>query len=170
MMESGGSRRKGAASGSGSGRSAGSSSRSIGRVCVFWIGKERFALDVSLVREVVTTSAVVPVPLAHSAVLGLFNLRGTPIPLVDLAPLLHSESRSATGSDKALVIQQRSLSAALLIDRMDNVVELGGQLTAASDSDDAIVHGFLTEPGGARAVTILEPSILLQRLTELRTR
>ncbi len=53
--------------------------------CVFRAGRERFCLSVLEVEEVVDWPLVTRVPLAPSFLTGVFNLRGTIVPLVDIA-------------------------------------------------------------------------------------
>ncbi len=53
--------------------------------CVFRAGRERFCLAVLDVEEVVDWPAVTPVPLAPSFLMGIFNLRGSIVPVVDIA-------------------------------------------------------------------------------------
>src|SRR5262245_22162767 len=96
----GGSRGSGRGSGSGSGRGSagsagskgtkGSISRDVGSafLCTFRVAEERFALSTALVRELVEVTNVTRVPQTSQALLGLFNLRGEPLPLVDMAAVL----------------------------------------------------------------------------------
>ena len=53
--------------------------------CVFRAGRERFCLNVLEVEEVVDWPIVTRVPLAPSFLMGVFNLRGTIVPLMDIA-------------------------------------------------------------------------------------
>jgi chemotaxis signal transduction protein len=53
--------------------------------CVFRAGRERFCLSVLEVEEVVEWPAVTRVPLAPAFLMGIFNLRGTIVPLIDIA-------------------------------------------------------------------------------------
>jgi len=53
--------------------------------CVFRAGRERFCLSVLEVEEVVDWPAVTRIPLAPAFLMGVFNLRGTIVPLVDIA-------------------------------------------------------------------------------------
>ncbi len=53
--------------------------------CVFRAGRERFSLSVLEVEEVVDWPIVTRVPLAPPFLMGIFNLRGTIVPLVDIA-------------------------------------------------------------------------------------
>lgn len=53
--------------------------------CVFRAGRERFCLSVLEVEEVLEWPPVTRVPLAPSFLTGIFNLRGTIVPLIDIA-------------------------------------------------------------------------------------
>jgi purine-binding chemotaxis protein CheW len=53
--------------------------------CVFRSGRERFCLSVLEVEEVVDWPMVTRVPLAPAFLMGVFNLRGTIVPLMDIA-------------------------------------------------------------------------------------
>lgn len=53
--------------------------------CVFRAGRERFCLSVLAVEEVVDWPLVTRIPLAPSFLVGVFNLRGAIVPLVDIA-------------------------------------------------------------------------------------
>lgn len=69
--------------------------------CVFRAGRERFCLSVLEVEEVVDWPLVTRIPLAPSFLTGVFNLRGTIVPLVDIA---FTEGRKAGLSPKHVVV------------------------------------------------------------------
>jgi chemotaxis signal transduction protein len=53
--------------------------------CVFRAGRERFCFSVLEVEEVVDWPAVTRIPLTPAFLMGVFNLRGTIVPLIDIA-------------------------------------------------------------------------------------
>lgn len=53
--------------------------------CVFRSGRERFCLPVLDVEEVVEWPLITRLPLAPAYMLGIFNLRGAIVPLIDIA-------------------------------------------------------------------------------------
>jgi purine-binding chemotaxis protein CheW len=53
--------------------------------CVFRSGRERFCLPVLDVEEVLEWPMVTKLPLSPAYVLGIFNLRGAIVPLIDIA-------------------------------------------------------------------------------------
>jgi purine-binding chemotaxis protein CheW len=60
-------------------------SRPERQYCVFRAGRERFCLSVLETEEVVDWPIVTRVPLAPAFLMGVFNLRGTIVPLMDIA-------------------------------------------------------------------------------------
>src|SRR5882762_1031686 len=75
--------------------------------CVFRAGRERFCLPVLEVEEVVDWPLVTRVPLGPPFLMGVFNLRGTIIPVMYIAltegrrPWLFSRSANAALRDGA---------------------------------------------------------------------
>ena len=74
--------------------------------CVFRAGRERFCFSVLEVEEVVDWPIVTRIPLSPAFLMGVFNLRGTIVPLIDIAftegrrPGLASEARSRRGAQR----------------------------------------------------------------------
>ncbi len=177
---SGGSSGKGSGGSAGSGGSQGTAAKagSVQRVCAFWLCGDCFALDVGLVGELVTVDNVAPIPLSKPAMLGLFNFRGTPVALIDLAEILEipaSKRTEITVGDgrpyPVLVIRASNLVAGVLIDRMEIVLEIGpGVLSRPkAGGDNPLVQGFLeADNRGGLFVTVLDTAALLQRLEQLK--
>lgn len=69
--------------------------------CVFRSGRERFCLSVLDVEEVVEWPIVTKLPLAPAYLMGVFNLRGMIVPLVDIA---FTEGRRAGLLPKHVVV------------------------------------------------------------------
>lgn len=86
------------------------------RACAFTLDGHRFAVDVAAAREVVVFESITPLPLAPSVVLGLANLRGSVMPVVDLAPLLGLPPREARAQTLGLVLAHGPWKAAAVVD------------------------------------------------------
>jgi chemotaxis signal transduction protein len=92
------------------------------RACVVRLGGRSFAVDVSDAREVVTLEATTPVPGAPSAVLGVMNLRGSVLPVVEVRPLLGLSARAA--AHRALVLADGDRRAAVVIEAVIGLATL----------------------------------------------
>jgi chemotaxis signal transduction protein len=182
---------QGGASSRGSGRapgsmqgSAGGGAKTIertfgGTLCAFWLGKQCYAIAADIVGEVVAVETLTAVPLAPPAIRGIFNLRGTPMAVVDLPraldlPIPDASLPRAGQGLPALVLRAGDLLVAALIDRMEMVVPPGrGRFRPRSEGNDenALVQGFLeiTQPTPL-VLTVLGSDEIMARLAELRFR
>ena len=124
-------------------------------------GGEHYALPVGAVIEIAELGQVTSVPGAPSGVLGVRNLRGQVIPVIDLATMLGLSADA--GSQRIVVAEDGSLRAALAVTDTVDVGELG-QATEEVESDylngailvdDALV-GILDVPKLLAAVAPVE--------------
>lgn len=170
------------ASNASSHKSAGSASKDASRsgtrnaqlgfsACAFWLGPRRFGLDVSLVGEVTQVESLTRVPLAHPALIGLFNLRGLPVPAVELTRVLGFEDleRNVGKTQTSLLLRWGDLIAGVLIDRMDAVIPSGVGLftTPAADDEHPLVVGFLEGSEVGDVITVLDSTGLIDRLRQV---
>lgn len=90
------------------------------RVCLLNISDELLAIDLRNVREVFEVDSVTPVPGVPAAIVGVANLRGMVIPLVDLRFLLRLpvvEPRPKL----AVVVRQGAQQVGVLVDRVPEI-------------------------------------------------
>jgi chemotaxis signal transduction protein len=169
--------RPGPRSSSASGAPTGSSGRApaIG-LCVFDVAAGRFALDVGVVGEVVPVERSIVVPRAPHGVLGLFNLRGIAVALLDLAVLLDMPDpgprRPGTGAPLGLVLRAGpTVLAALRVDAVVTVIAAAAAAPVPSDrqADHPSVAGFVSTPATG-VVSLLDDAFLQQRIATLRSR
>jgi purine-binding chemotaxis protein CheW len=83
-------------------------------------GGEDYALAVESVREIAKLGAITPVPGAPAEVLGVWNLRGDVMAVVDLATLLGLGREDEPG--RIIVAEQGDLRAGLAV---ESVVDVG---------------------------------------------
>jgi len=65
------------------------------QMVIFKIGAEEFAIDIALTKEIVTMRPITPIPETEDYVLGVMNLRGNLVPVLDLRKRLRAGSDSA---------------------------------------------------------------------------
>jgi chemotaxis signal transduction protein len=147
-------------------------------ICTFWIGSRCFGMEVGLASEVFAITSLTTVPLTKPEVLGLFNLRGTVVPLIDLAGAL------GLGGDAAARVQSGPLSQAISslvlktplgpigvrIAKADMVASTGDfTVTPSSTTNEhPAVAGFIELRGAT--VTILKSQAIVEALERLRFR
>lgn len=120
------------------------------------IADEHYALPVAVVREVDRDGVMTQVPGAPAAVLGLRNLRGRLIPVLDCARLLELPHPGAFGF--VVVVEHDGWLAALGVDHVHGVQDIAdelepveeGLLEGAAPLDGALV-GIVDVPALLRA-------------------
>ncbi|MGH7263989.1 MAG: chemotaxis protein CheW [Candidatus Rokuibacteriota bacterium] len=86
------------------------------RACVFVLGSERFAVDVAAAREVVVLEDLTVVPRGPAHLIGVTNLRGYILPILDVRPLLGLPARPVAAGTRVLVVEVGSVQAGIAID------------------------------------------------------
>src|SRR5215470_7385728 len=125
------------------------------RACLIRLGSALYAAEVRYAREVVVFDEYTQVPLAPPYLIGVANLRGRLVPLVDLRPLLGLEPARATRQAKALVVERDQLTAAFHIDDVVGLEPLDG-LTVSEDGEGEFIAGRLERPAGAAVLLDVE--------------
>ena len=86
------------------------------RACLFTVSGVRLAVDVRSAREVALFEELTPVPRTPRHLVGVANLRGTVVPIVDVGPLLGLPALRAPRSVRTLVLRDGPLLAAMVVD------------------------------------------------------
>ena len=109
------------------------------RACLFELAGARFAVDVRSAREVVLFDEITAVPRAPRHLVGVANLRGTVMPIVDVRELLGlAESRSGR-TLRTLVVRDGAVQAALVVDTVVGLEPFGDVVAADSPSAAGMV-------------------------------
>ena len=132
------------------------------RACLVKLGSTLYAVEVRYAREVVVFDEYTQVPLAPPHLIGVANLRGRILPLVDLRPLLGLDPARATRDAKALVVGRDQLTAAFLIDDVVGLELLEG-VTAPEPGEGEFTAGRLERAAGA--AVLLDVSRILTALS-----
>ena len=103
-------------SGVGSGHSSGSATI---RAAIISMGGELFTIDLRSVREVFVVESITPVPGMPSGLVGVTNLRGTVIPLLDLRMMFSLNAESVL--QYAVVVKHGNLQVGVLVDTVPEI-------------------------------------------------
>ena len=90
------------------------------RVCLVSLCGELFAIDLRNVREVFEVESITPVPKMPPAFVGVANVRGVIVPLVDLRPLL-GLPLDDTVLNYVVVIRHQGQQVGVLVDQMPEI-------------------------------------------------
>ncbi len=139
------------------------------RVCLVSMGEDLYALPVDVLTEIILSQKIFPVPTTPPHVLGVINLRGNIVPIVDIRPAL-SLPRQSTPSQIA-VVKQGTLVIGIVVDNVSEVVAvpLGKILSLPADtgsqagkSRSRFLKGIIQRTGGVAA--LLDVSRILEEI------
>jgi purine-binding chemotaxis protein CheW len=130
------------------------------------IGEEWYAVDVTAAREVAEDVVTEPLVTAPAWVVGVFNLRGAIVPLLDTGLLLGGAPVGA-GRSTLIVDVGHSIAGLSLSSRPQSAV-LGDLLSSTDGAATDGVYEVVEGPGGVRGAALLRPAALLADVGAMR--
>ena len=131
----------------------------------FVIGEEEYAIPILSIQEIIKPFTWTRVPQVPSYVLGVFNLRGAVIPLIDLRAKFGLQTKNQSEETRFIVMRQGDDVAGFVIDRLTMAIRLKkGDIGPAPDTvngDDTIIEGVGKQAD--KIITILKVNKLLER-------
>lgn len=132
------------------------------------IGSQEFAIDIMSVREIRGWSPPTPLPLAQAYVLGMSDLRGVVIPIIDLGARLGLNTAPATATSVVVIAQIRNRLAGLIVDGVSDLIDIDAdqlQVTPETGNSEAndVIQGVFEVDGRLLALIALDaiiPAIL----------
>jgi len=94
------------------------------QVITFTVGEQEFALEISLIREIDRVGSITNLPHLPPHVVGVINLRGAIVPVVDLRLRLGLEARPVTKVSRIIVVEGETGPVGLLVDAVYQVMNL----------------------------------------------
>jgi purine-binding chemotaxis protein CheW len=131
-----------------------SSSKDL-ELLTFRVGDQEYSLDIMSVREIRGWTRTTPMPHSPSYMRGVINLRGTVLPVMDLAARLNLPSLETSDRNVIIVVHLNGVLTGLLVDAVSDIVamtadDLQTPPDMASDPQMAVV----------RALTVIEDRMI----------
>ncbi|MDP2214935.1 chemotaxis protein CheW [Phenylobacterium sp.] len=135
-----------------------------GELITVVIGEQRFAIDIQLVREIRGWTTSTPLPNAPDYVLGVINLRGAVLPVLNLAARLGLPASEVRASSVVIVVDLVGRTVGLLVDAVSDIINVGeGEIQPApvigAASSKGLARGMITTEEGI--ITLIDMSGIL---------
>ena len=101
-------------------------SGSIIQLVTFRLQDETYGINVMQVQEVLRVSEIAPVPGAPSYVLGIVNLRGHVVTVIDTRRRFGLSTKEINDASRIVIIESQKEVVGILVDSVAEVVELNG--------------------------------------------
>ena len=121
------------------------------QLLLFSLDDRRLALRLSSVERVIRAVALTPLPGAPRIVLGVINVTGNIIPVVDMRSRFGLSFRMPDIDDQYIVVHTDTRTLAVVVDAVDRLVEVHEQEIVGSNAvlaDLDYVQGLLKVEGG----------------------
>ncbi len=134
-----------------------------GKFLCFTLGKEKFAIPLLQVKEVLGNVETTSIPQAPPHFKGIMNLRGQVISVIDLRTKLKIGKPEITAETTIIIMDFAPLCLGVVVDSVDCVSMFEGKdISSAPDTDSTIKSDFIT--GVARGENSLTLILDLQAM------
>ncbi|HUB78739.1 MAG TPA: chemotaxis protein CheW [Bryobacteraceae bacterium] len=133
-------------------------------LATFFVRDALCALDAAGIQEVIRLGPLTPVRHASPDVAGILNLRGKIVTILDLGLRLGFPKAVPRVDSRIFIMEDRNEFVGLLVDRVDEVVEVGREQWQAPPANVRGMQGRFFQGlyrTGGRAITVLEPGAVL---------
>lgn len=144
------------------------------QIVVFGIGEEEFAVDISLVKEVIELPPITPIPQAPPYILGVANVRGNVHAILDLGVrlgLVEEDDETSKNQPFALVLDHEEIKVALHIKQVpaakqvfEAEIERSSAAMTRSQQEQPYIEGIINQEN--RMITLVN-LIELTNVSEL---
>ncbi len=131
----------------------------------FIVGEEEFAIPILYIKEIIKPIEYTRVPNVPDYVLGVFNLRGNVIPLIDLRIKFNLNPSKMTANTRYIVMKDDDNIAGFVIDRLTEAIRINkdriDQPPETLAKDKGMIQGIGKRDNNI--LTILKVEALLKR-------
>jgi len=131
----------------------------------FIIGEEEYAVPILAIQEIIKPFTWTRVPQVPPYVLGVFNLRGSVIPLIDLRVKFGLQLKNHNEETRFFVLKQDDEVAGFVIDKLTAAIRIKkeniGPAPDTLSGNDTMIDGVGKQED--RIITILKVDKLLER-------
>ena len=103
-----------------------------GQYLTFFVAEEEYAIGILRIKEIIEFSGATPVPGTPPSVVGVINLRGRVVPVLDLARKFGAPASVVTSRSCAVIVEMEleheKLVIGLLADAVHEVVEIAADM------------------------------------------
>ncbi|MFV2059303.1 MAG: chemotaxis protein CheW [Gammaproteobacteria bacterium] len=101
-----------------------SANDSISQWVTFYLDKEKYGINVMSVQEVLRITDIAPVPGAPHYVLGIINLRGNVVTVIDTRTRFGLTEKESDDATRIVIIESDNQVIGILVDSVAEVVDL----------------------------------------------
>ncbi len=130
-------------------------------IIAFRVHDQEFCVETRLVREIRGWSPCTPVPHAPRAVAGVISLRGSVIPILDLAVRLGMEPHRQGSRSAIVVVEFLGSVVGLIVDRVSDILTVQREtvqplMDSVTQTDAGLTEGMISSDSGLMCLIDVE--------------
>ncbi len=140
----------------------------------FMLDKEKYGINVMQVREVIRNIEIAPVPGAPSYVLGIINLRGNVVTVIDTRARFGLPTVEINEESRIIIIENMAQTVGLLVDSIAEVADIIQsqiELTpnVGNDESSRYIQGVHSRDGELLILVAVEKVLNEEEWAEMET-
>lgn len=121
-------------------------------IIAFRLHDQEFCVRTTTIREIRGWGPATPLPHTPADVIGVMNLRGSVIPIIDLATKLGMESTEPNERSAIVVAEVHGIAMGLVVDRVSDILTIAASLLQSVpeigvSSSMRYAEGIIAQPG-----------------------
>ncbi len=135
------------------------------RLITFTLENETYGLEVGQVREILRINQNFPVPGAPDYVLGITNIRGNVITILDARRRFNLATVEHTASTRMIVVESNDDTVAVVVDSVSDVIDvpkssINVNMKVNLNGDTRFISGVVTHANGLIIILNVEKFII----------
>lgn len=94
---------------------------------IFKLGIEHYGIPINNVLSIERTSKMTRIPNSPEYILGLINLRGDVVPVIDLSYKLGLDSSEIDNNTRVIIVKENEIVVGLMVDSSSEVLEISDE-------------------------------------------
>ncbi|KMY65648.1 chemotaxis protein CheW [Desulfocarbo indianensis] len=145
-----------------------------GKYLTFFLAGEQFGIEITKIREILGVLDITPVPQTADFLLGVINLRGKVIPVMDLRLRFNQEYREPDERTCIIVVEVtkddgRRILMSMVVDQVNEVLNVSAADIDATPAfgtnlDTAFIMGMAKTQGGVKILLDVDRIVQESRL------
>ncbi|SDC68876.1 MULTISPECIES: chemotaxis protein CheW [unclassified Candidatus Frackibacter] len=108
----------------------------IYQLVIFQLSKEEFGIEITKIKEIIRMKEITKLPNSSETFLGIINLRGNIVPIVDLRKKFNLEEK-LTNKSRIIIIEVDGQNIGIIVDSVSEVLRIKSD--EIEDAPDKIV-------------------------------
>ena len=115
------------------------------QLCSFQLADALFGLDTMLVQEIIKVPEITKIYQAPEEIIGIINLRGKIVTIIDLAIKLDLPTEVETKNRRIIIVESQNEPFGLMVDHINDVIHIDGDELGPTPANVRITQGrFIT--------------------------